>query len=131
MSDEWEDSKRYIARSLLAAFFILAGANHFIMPDFYYPLIPDYIPASKFWVNTLVGISEMLSGVCLLIAPLRRWAVWGIIALLIAFIPSHVYFIQVGSCVEGGLCVPPWVAWVRLLLVHPLLIFWAWYVRRR
>jgi hypothetical protein len=27
--------------------------------------------------------------------------------------------------------VPAWVAWVRLLLIHPLLIGWAWFVRKR
>ncbi|MEM9918721.1 MAG: hypothetical protein AAF990_11530, partial [Bacteroidota bacterium] len=56
----------------------------------------------------------------------RRWAAFGLIAMLIAFVPSHIHFIQIGSCVEGGLCTPPWVAWLRLLLIHPLLIWWAW-----
>lgn len=130
MRNEWTDSKRYIARNLLAVFFALAGLNHFVMPGFYLPLIPDYVP----WpdrINVMAGIAEITLGIGLLIAPLRQWAAWGIIALLIAFIPSHVYFIQIGSCVEGGLCVPSWVAWVRLLLIHPLLIIWAWYVRKR
>ncbi|MGY8982552.1 MAG: hypothetical protein ACKVJ9_08955, partial [Cytophagales bacterium] len=52
----------------------------------------------------------------------------GIVILLICFIPSHVYFIQIGSCVTDGLCVAPWMGWLRLIIVHPLLIFWAWNV---
>jgi uncharacterized membrane protein len=130
MRNEWTDSQRYIARNILAAFFTLAGLNHFVMPAFYLPLIPDYLPSPDH-INTMAGIVEIILGIGLLIAPLRQWAAWGIIALLIAFIPSHIYFIQIGACVEGGLCVPAWVAWVRLLLIHPLLIGWAWFVRKR
>jgi len=128
--NKWTDNQRYVARGLLAAFFTLAGLNHFVMPTFYYSLIPNYLPYPKV-INLLAGIAEMVLGVGLLIAPFRQWAVWGIIAMLIAFIPSHVYFIQIGGCTTNGLCVPLWVAWVRLLLIHPLLIAWAWYVRKR
>ncbi|WP_448519334.1 DoxX family protein [Rhodoflexus sp.] len=130
MTNEWDDNRRYIARNLLAAFFVLAGLNHFVMPEFYYPLIPDYLPY-PYTINLLAGIAEILLGIGLLTAPTRKWASWGIIALLIAFIPSHIYFIQLGSCIETGLCVPPWISWVRMLVIHPLLIFWAWYVRQR
>ncbi len=130
MFNEWTDTTRYIARNLLAAFFALAGLNHFVMPEFYLPLIPDYLPFPN-RINVMAGVAEVVLGIGLLIAPLRQWAAWGIVALLVVFVPSHVYFIQIGSCVEGGLCVPPWVAWVRLLVIHPLLIGWAWYVRKR
>ena len=51
-----------------------------------------------------------------------------IIVLLIFFIPSHVYFIKIGSCVPNGLCVNPIIGWLRLVIVHPILILWAWYV---
>jgi HAMP domain-containing protein len=27
------------------------------------------------------------------------------------------------------LCVPMWVAWLRLFLIHPLLIWWVWQAR--
>lgn len=68
-------------------------------------------------------------GFGLLFPKLRDLAAWGIIVLLLLFIPSHVYFIQIGSCVEDGLCVPSWVAWVRLLIIHPLLVLWAYQVK--
>ncbi|MCS6968792.1 MAG: hypothetical protein RMJ44_08595 [Cytophagales bacterium] len=129
MKREWKGIRRHIFRTLLASFLVLAGINHFVMPEFYYPLIPDYLPFPA-WINGIAGISEIGLGSLLLIAPLRRWAVGGIIAMLIAFVPAHIYFIQIGACVENGLCVPLWVAWVRLILIHPLLIAWAWYVRK-
>lgn len=130
MSNEWDDQKRYLARNLLAIFFSLAGINHFVMPEFYYPLIPDYLPHREL-INLAAGTAEIAAGIGLLIAPLRQWAVWGILALLTVFIPAHIHFIRIGACAENSLCVPLWVAWVRLLLIHPLLMLWAWYVRKR
>lgn len=109
----------------MSVFYIMAGLNHFVSPDFYYPLIPDYLGFPK-GINILSGGIELLFGVGLLVAKTRSLAVYGIILMLLAFIPSHVYFIQIGSCINEGLCVPEWVGWIRLILVHPLLIFWAW-----
>ena len=93
------------------------------------PLIPEYLPFPD-GINYVSGVLEILLGVGLIPKFSRRWAVYGIIAMLIAFIPSHVYFIEKGGCLEGGLCVPSWVAWVRLVVVHPLLIAWVWYHRK-
>lgn len=113
---------------LMALFFIAAGANHFLNPAFYLPLIPDYIPFHS-GVNGLSGVAEIGLGMGLFSARTRKLSSTGIILLLVAFIPSHVYFIQVGGCIEGGLCTPLWVAWLRLVVVHPLLILWAWSAR--
>jgi uncharacterized membrane protein len=73
---------------------------------------------------------EIMGGIGLLIPITRKIAAFGIMAMLIAFIPSHVYFIQVGSCIREGLCVPEWVGWVRLIIIHPILIYWAWSNRK-
>jgi len=108
----------------MVIFYFLAGLNHFIMPDFYYGLIPDYLPFPKI-INTLAGIAELTLAGGLLFPMFRRFAAYGIVVMLIAFIPSHIYFIEIGSCVSHGLCVPAWVGWVRLIVIHPLLILWA------
>ncbi|MEL6538098.1 MAG: hypothetical protein AAFQ98_21955 [Bacteroidota bacterium] len=55
----------------------------------------------------------------------------GIIAMLLAFIPSHIHFIQLGACVPDGLCTPVWVAWFRLVIIHPCFIFWAYWQGRK
>ena len=109
-------------------FYLFAGVNHFIDPEFYLDLIPDYLPAHDF-INQLSGIIEIVFGIGLFFKGSRKFSALGIIVMLLAFIPSHVYFIQIGSCVEGGLCVSEWVGWLRLILIHPLLILWAWYHR--
>lgn len=118
--------KKYL-RLLLIGFYLFAGLNHFISPEFYSGLIPDYLPFSAV-INYASGVIEILLALGVATPKFRKPAGKGIILLLVLFIPSHVYFIQIGSCVEGGLCVAPWIAWLRLLLIHPLLIFWAWYV---
>lgn len=116
-----------ISRIVLVIFYVGAGFNHFINPQFYHPLIPDYIPMPEI-INFLSGIAEIVLGLFVFFPKTRRLGVMGIIAMLIAFIPSHIYFIQLGSCV-GDLCVPAWVGWLRLVIIHPLLIYWVYSVK--
>ena len=80
-------------------------------------------------INYSSGLVEVILSIGLLFTSTRKIITYLIIGLLIAFIPSHVYFIAIGSCVPDGLCVPEWVAWLRLLVIHPLFMCWAWYVR--
>lgn len=111
----------------MAYFYLAAGFNHFVSPDFYLPLIPPFFSRPDL-INILSGVAEILLGMGILYFPTRKRAAWGIILMLIAFIPSHVYFIQIGSCITDGLCVPSFVGWIRLILIHPILIFWAYWV---
>lgn len=111
---------------IIVIFYCLAGINHFIQPEFYYALIPPYF--SNFQViNAISGLVEIVLAMGLLFSITRKFAAWGIVLMLIAFIPSHVYFIQIGSCIEDGLCVSPVIGWLRLVVIHPLLIVWAWW----
>jgi uncharacterized membrane protein len=116
---------KIIGLYLMAGFYLFGGINHFRTPEFYLPLIPDYLPTPDL-LNLLAGIAEIVLAIGLLIPNTRKWAAWGVIAMLLAFIPSHVYFIQLGSCIPDVLCAAEWMGWVRLLLIHPLLIAWAW-----
>lgn len=117
-----------IAVYILGILFILGGINHFINPDFYLPLIPDYIPYHSF-VNNGSGIGELLAGTAVLIPATRKFGCNAILFLLIAFLPAHIYLIQKGGCLSDALCVPVWVAWVRLIVIHPILIYWAYRCR--
>ena len=109
---------------LLSGFYVFAGVNHFINPQFYYGLIPDYVPFHEL-INVLSGIAEISLGIGVIFQKTRKWSSYLLVAMLISFIPAHVYFIQIGSCIEGGMCVAEWIGWVRLLFIHPLLIWWA------
>lgn len=113
---------------LMSAFYLFAGVNHFRNPDFYYGLIPPYLPNPDF-IIVISGVAEIALGALLLFAKTRKLAVYGIIAMLIAFVPAHVHHIRTGGCPTEALCVPLWAAWVRLLAGQPLLVLWAWWVK--
>lgn len=119
-----------ISLYLQSFFYVFAGVNHFINPDFYFPLIPDYLHDFAQPINWVAGVVEVGFGIMLLFPHLRKWAALGILLMLLAFIPSHVYFIEIGGCIDGGLCVPRWVGWIRLVLIHPALMLWAWSARK-
>ena len=127
-SSEAHILERTSSLGVMVAFYFLAGLNHFVMPAFYIPLIPDHMPFPGA-INAVAGLLETVLAIGLIFLRTRRIASYLIILMLVAFIPSHVFFIQEGSCL-GLLCVPPWVGWARLLLVHPFLIVWAYRVGR-
>lgn len=108
-------------------FYMVAGVNHFLNPQFYYGLIPNYLPFPE-CINYLSGVAELIFGFFAIFAKTEKIGGVGILLLLILFIPAHVYFIQIGSCINGGLCVAQWIGWVRLVVIHPLLLIWAWQI---
>lgn len=113
----------------IVGFYLFAGSNHFIDPEFYYPLVPEYLPWPK-TINWVSGIAEILLAIGLIFKSTRKLSSYLIIAMLIAFLPAHIYFIQVDGCLHEDLCVAVWVMWVRLLVVHPILLLWAWWHRK-
>jgi uncharacterized membrane protein len=114
----------------MGAFYVFAGINHFLSPDFYLPLIPPYLPNAQM-INILSGSVEILFGLLLFLPQTRKWGGIGIILLLLSFIPAHWYMIELDSCITEDFCFDPLVGWVRLLVIHPLLIFWAWWVSKK
>lgn len=105
-------------------FFTFAGILHFVMPEFYYSLIPDYF-GFKYEINILAGVAEIILGVGSYFLKTRKLATYLILLMLICFIPSHVHFIQIGSC-TAKLCTPEWVGYLRLIIIHPILLFWVY-----
>jgi uncharacterized membrane protein len=115
---------------VMIVFYIFAGYNHFANPSFYYPIIPPYLSEWSRSVNLLSGIIEIALALMLIPSGTRKAAAWGIFIMLIAFIPSHIYFIQKGHFQLGSFEVTPFIAWFRLLVIHPVLLFWAWYISK-
>lgn len=105
---------------LMAVFYIVAGLNHFRDPVFYLPMMPPWIPAHETMI-LLSGVAEVALGIALLFVKTRRLAAWGIIAMLIVFLPVHIYMYQFRETTFAHL---PAIA---LLLRFPLqLIFIGW-----
>jgi uncharacterized membrane protein len=113
--------KKKISLYIMAAFYLLAGFNHFRSPEFYYSLIPL---GNVVLLNALSGIAEIGLAVLLLFTITRKWASYGIALMLLAFIPSHIYMLQQGFCINSN-CAPEWALWARLLVLQPILIWWA------
>jgi uncharacterized membrane protein len=107
--------------------YIGAGINHFRIPAFYISIIPAYMPYPVI-LNILAGIFEILFGLMLIYKPTRKFGAWGIILLLIAFIPIHTAMLSGNTILNGQPVLPVW-AWVRLFF-QPVLIAWAWWHTR-
>jgi uncharacterized membrane protein len=108
-------------------FYLVAGINHFRSPNSYLQIIPHYIPGPVI-INIMAGGFELLFSLLLILPKTRRVAAWGIVLMLIAFLPVHISMIGEAPLKLGNLTVSPLLAWVRLVLLQPLLILWAaWY----
>lgn len=117
-----------ISLYLMATFYFFAGVNHFIKPETYKKIIPPYIHFHSL-VNYAMGFIEIGLAILLVIPQTRRFACAAIIAMLIAFIPAHIYMLETGWCSHDR-CFPQWAIWARLLVLQPLLIYWAWKNRK-
>ncbi len=113
---------------LLSLLFIAAGANHFVSPDAYLKIMPEYLP----WPLALVYVSgffEVLGGVGVALPRLRWAAGWGLIALLVAVFPANVHMLLNSDQFPS---IPFWALVARLPL-QGVLIAWVWWttVKRR
>jgi uncharacterized membrane protein len=105
---------------LLAALFVGAGLLHFLHPAPYLRIMPPALPEPRLLV-LLSGVAEVAGGLGLLWPTTRRWARWGLLALLLAVFPANVYMLQI----QDQLHLPAWALWARLPL-QPLLMWWVW-----
>ncbi|MGF1518312.1 MAG: MauE/DoxX family redox-associated membrane protein [Nodosilinea sp.] len=114
-----------ILQYLLAAFFVVAGLNHFVNPGFYLAIMPPYLP----WPRGLVylsGFLEVALGILLLVPRFTALAAWGLVALLIAVFPANIHM-----AINADLF-PQFSAialWLRLPLQFVLIVWAYWYTR--
>jgi uncharacterized membrane protein len=121
---------RNILLVVLILFYLFAGANHFINPSFYLPIIPPYFFNWANEVNILSGVAEILLALFLIPKSTRFKAGMGIIIMLFVFIPSHIYFIQKGEFKIGTILFNPLKSSIRLFIGQPLLILWAYWASK-
>jgi uncharacterized membrane protein len=116
---------RVVLRLLAAAFFVVAGLNHFHNPAFYRSIVPPGFPAPRLLV-IISGICEIAGGIGILIPPLRNAAGWGLIALLIAVLPANIYMAVSPERIPD-LHISHWLLWLRLPL-QGVLAAWVWFI---
>ena len=71
---------------IMTLFYIMAGTNHFINPDWYVRIVPPILPF-KTAIIYISGILEIILGTLLIFPKTRFIASWGLILLLVAVYP--------------------------------------------
>jgi uncharacterized membrane protein len=126
-SQEQGTEPRRKSRRLLAAFFIQAGVNHFVMPRAYEKIVPPSLRDHAKALVQVSGVAEVAGGVGVLLPWTRRLSGLGLIALLAAVFPANVYMAREP---EHFRRIPSWALYGRLAL-QPLMMLWAWRATRR
>lgn len=107
------------------AFFVVAGALHFLRPEAYEAIMPPQLPAHRELVLAS-GAAEIAGGLAVLAPGLERGARWWLVALLVAVFPANVYMAVSPDQLEGlPASLPHWTLWARLPLQGALI---AWVV---
>jgi uncharacterized membrane protein len=119
-------AQRY-TRYVLGGLFVTAGTLHFAAPEFYLAIMPPYLP----WPRVLVyasGGAEVVGGLGLLLpSPAkRRWAAFGLIALLLAVFPANVHMAREAVAARGWAAPYTWATLARLPLQFVLIGIVGW-----
>jgi len=88
--------------------------------------VPPRVHGQAARVVAVSGAAEVLGGVGVLLAPTRRAAGVGLIALLAAVFPANLYMARAP---ERFPRIPRWALYARLPL-QPLMMWWAWKATR-
>lgn len=112
-------------RVILAVGFIVGGVLHFTHTSLYLTIMPPLFPAPRTLVY-LSGVFEILGGVGILVARVRRFAAWGLILLLAAVLPANIYM-ATGNIAVNGRTFSPVLLWLRVPLQFVLmwLVWWS------
>lgn len=126
LADEHHHKGRGTSWRLLANAFILAGANHFVMPRAYERIVPPALRGHARRIVQVSGLAEMTGGVGVLVPATRRASGLGLIALLAAVFPANLYMARSPHEFPR---IPRWALYARLPL-QPLMMVWAWRATR-
>ena len=111
-------------RLAMALALLFAGADHWINPGRYLPMLPGWVPLPLETV-LFTGVCEIFGAVGLLTPRFRRLAGAMLAIYFIAVFPANVHNALNGLAVDG-LPQASWYYWVRLAF-QPLAIWWALY----
>ncbi|MBC7417240.1 MAG: DoxX family protein [Pedobacter sp.] len=108
---------------LSAILYVAGGINHFLATKSYASIVPPWFSAHIFLIY-LSGVAEIVLGISLLFRHTRKLAGILIVSMLIAYLPLHIYMLQIAPFMLGTVMVTKLIAWVRLP-IQVVLIFWA------
>lgn len=111
---------------LLANAFVLAGANHFVMPRAYERIVPPLLRGHAKRIVQLSGVAEVAGGLGVFVPATRRASGLALIALLAAVFPANLHMARAPHEFPH---LPRWALYARLPL-QPLMMVWAWRATR-
>lgn len=109
---------------LFAAFMLASAMAHFLSPEFYAPMIPDFIPATA--ANVLAAVTELVVGVLLIVPKYRKWGGLGFAVLMIAFLPIHIWDLFRENPAIGDPPMP-----IIRVIIQFLLVYASWWIFRK
>ena len=69
------------------------GVRHFIDPDFFLAIMPNYLSMHLFFVY-LTGLMEVVFGLLLAFRKTRKFASYGLIILLLIVFPANIHLVE-------------------------------------
>jgi len=106
----------------LAAFMVVAGVMHFVVPKFYEAIVPSWAGDPKRVVQWS-GVAEILCGALVAVPKTKRVGAWVTLVVLILVYPANIQMaIDAGKPHDAE----SWAAWIRLPFQFPM---FAWALR--
>lgn len=106
---------------ILAGFLFISALAHLLSPEFYAPMIPDFIATSI--ANVLAAISEIIVGIALIVPKYRHIGGLLFLGLMLAFLPIHIWDLSRENPAIGQAPMPM----IRLIMQF-LLIYAGWWI---
>ncbi len=121
------DRTRLLLRILLAAAFLYAGYVHVTRPEFFLPIVPDWVPRPRETV-LLTGWCEIAGAFGLLVPRLRWWAGAMLALYAVCVFPANIKHafehVPVGNGTLG------WRYHAPRLLFQPVIVWWCLFAGR-
>lgn len=114
-----------IHRYIIAVLFLITGILHFIKPQVFVSIMPDFVPCHLVMVYVSGG-AEITGALGLLFPQTQIWAAWGLILLLVAVFPANINM-AVEAVEEYGYTTLWSAATLFRLPLQFLLIYWVYW----
>jgi uncharacterized membrane protein len=126
----WRSRLAVASPYLLASTLTVTGTAHFVVTESFTAIVPRGLPARRALV-LVSGVAELACAVLVAVPQTRRVGGFATAALFCAVFPANVQMaLDGGLSGSDGLLGSPVVAWLRLPLQVPL-VLWAVAVARR
>lgn len=113
-------------RYVLGVFMVIGGVMHFVSPDFYLPMMPEYLPMHEALVF-LSGVAEIVAGVLIIVPSTQKIGGWTVIAVMLGVFPANLHMAM--HTEEFADFAAPTALYLRLPLQLIPLAWAYWYTR--